>query len=109
MAEANTNINPVKTPLLFHIYSRIVKLEKACNGVVALQFSTHPNGLLGMVIRIYLPQSGKEYSYNDMISREEMTASHIENNRIDVLFDAIHDALEKVQPISSMSGGLIHH
>ena len=109
MAEANTNINPVKTPLLFHIFARIVKLEKACNGVVALQFSTHPNGLLGMVIRIYLPQSGKEYSYNDMISKQEMMESVIQNERIDVLFDSIHDALEKVQPISSMSGGLIHH
>lgn len=106
---AESKVNALKTPLLFHIFSRIIKLEKACNGVVALQFSTHPNGLLGMVIRIYLPQSGKEYSYNVMISKEEMMQSVIQNERIDVLFDSIHDALEKVQPISSMSGGLIHH
>lgn len=107
MTEANSSL--IKPTLLAHIYGRIIKLEKACNGVVALQFSTHPNGLLGMVIRIYLPQSGKEYSYNDMISKQEMMESIIQNERIDVLFDSIHDALEKVQPISSMSGGLIHH
>lgn len=95
-------------PLLFHILNRIHKLETATNGVVALQFSEHPQGL-GMVVRIYLPQSGKEFSYPDCILPQELIKRNEERQRVDILFDAIHEALEKVQPVSSTSGGLIHH
>ena len=96
-------------PLMFHIANRIKCLEEATNGVVALQFSNHPHGGLGMVIRIYLPQSGKEYSYPDIISNQELLTRNMETLRVDVLFDAIHEALEKVQPVTSISGGLLHH
>lgn len=97
-----------RVPVMEHIVYRVRKLEKACDGVVCLQFADHPEGLL-MIIRIYVPASEKEFTYPDVVSPIEFCNSSNQNERIDILFDLIHEALEKVQPISSMSGGLIHH
>jgi len=97
-----------RVPLMEHIVYRVRKLEKACNGICALQFADHPEGL-SMVIRIYVPVSGKEFVYPDVVTPIEFCNSYNQNERIDILFDLIHEALESVQPVSSMSGGLIHH
>lgn len=100
--------NIIKIQLLVHIRNRIKRLEASTNGIVALQFADHPEGL-AMTVRIFTPASGKEYSYPDVILPFELVERDAECSRIDVLFDAIHEALESVQPVSSTSGGLIHH
>lgn len=97
-----------RIPLMEHILFRIKTLEKSVNGVVCLQFSDHPKGL-SMVVRIYLPQAEKEFSYPDVILPLEFCNEIGQNERIDVLFDCIHDALESVQVVGSNYNGLIHH
>lgn len=94
-----------KVPVMEHIAYRIRRLEKAVNGVVCLQFADHPEGL-SMVVRIYLPQSEKEFTYPDVVL---FCNDFGQNTRIDVLFDCIHEALESVQVVQDISGGLIHH
>jgi hypothetical protein len=98
----------IRIPLMIHIRNRIKKLEKAVNGVVALQFADHPEGL-SMVVRVYAPASDKEFVYPDCILPFELIKGEEECARVNVLFDIIHEALEAVQVVSSESGGLIHH
>lgn len=97
-----------RIPVLEHIAYRVRMLEKSVNGVACLQFADHPEGL-SMVVRIYLPQAEKEFSYPDVILPLEFCNEFAQNERIDVLFDTIHEALESVQIVSSNYNGLIHH
>lgn len=98
----------VRVPLMVHIRNRIKRLEKATNGIVALQFAEHPDGL-SMVIRLFVPASGKEYTYPDVILPSELINGLEECTRVNVLFDCIHEALESVQVVQDKSGGLIIH
>jgi hypothetical protein len=100
--------NLIRIPLMIHIRNRIKRLEQAINGVVALQFAEHPEGL-SMVIRVYLPATTREYVYPDVILPFELIKGNEECERVNVLFDLIHKALESVQVVQDKSGGLIHH
>jgi len=98
------------TPLLQHIRNRLKRLEKETSAVACMQFADHPEGL-SMVIRLYVPASEKEFAYPDVIIPVELNQINRqnENARVDVLFDAIHEALESIQVVQDKSGGLIHH
>jgi hypothetical protein len=100
--------NIIRIPVMIHIRNRIIQLEKATNGVACLQFAQHPEGL-SMVVRIFLPASEKEFVYPDCILSCELIKRDKEYQRIDVLFDCIHEALDSVQVVQDVSGGLIHH
>ena len=95
-------------PILIHIKNEVAKLEKATNGVVCLQFADHVEGL-SMVVRVYTPASEKEHVFPDVITRNELLLNGEINNRIDVLFNLIHNALNSIQVVQDKSGGLIHH
>ena len=97
------------TPILAHIRNRIKTLENMTRCVVALQFSDHPEGL-GMVVRVYVPASEKEFVFPDCVLPSEYSQpNETANKRVDVLFDIIEEALKKIQVVSDKSGGLIHH
>lgn len=97
----------IRIPLFVHIRNRIKRLERATSGVVALQFAEHPDGL-SMVVRVYVPASEKEFSFPDVVLPFEMIERDKECSRVNVLFDCIHEALEKIQVVQDTSGGLIH-
>jgi hypothetical protein len=109
MGSLEPNAIPLfRIPVLIHIRNRIKKLEHATKGIVALQFAEHPEGL-SMVVRVFHTASGKEHVFPDVILPFELIKGEEECSRINVLFDMIHTALESVQPVTSESGGLIHH
>ena len=98
----------IRMPLLKHIQNRVKRLEKATSGIVCLQFADHPEGL-SMVVRLYIPASEREFSYPDVILSSELNSGIGEAERINILFDVIHEALKSVQPVTSTSNGLIIH
>jgi hypothetical protein len=97
--------------VLLHIYEQLKRLEYKTGCVTVLQFATHPNGGMAMILRAYHPAMQKEYPYVDEIALEEITNNPLSISRIDVLFDTIYEALGKLQivkPGDAAKAGITH-
>lgn len=99
----------VPTSILDHIHKRVLEVERAVKCVCVLQFAIHPAGM-AMILRCYRDFVEREYSFTDVITASEMAhgAGEKEIERIDVLFNEIHKALNSVQVIKAGAGGLLH-
>ena len=101
---------PKPQSILHHIHNQLKTLELKTGCVIVLQFAVHNQGL-AMILRAYVPSLQKEHTFPDMLLLSEIETNEDQINRIDVLFDAIHKALNELQivnPKEAAKAG-IHH
>ena len=87
--------------IMLYIFRELKNIEMRTGFITVVQFATHPTGNLAMVFRAHNPRTGQEYTIPDVILLSEVECNDVVNERLDVLFRTINDALNQIQVIKA--------